>query len=287
MKTILLGVIALLFPIFLFAQTAKEAQDLSQVQKKITSLEKDNAMLKRQLGTVQKTLTQISEAEVSEHLDLAKHDSLVKAGQDSLQKNSGRVLKIEEDIAEIEHTLFLRCIGLILLTIVLILLGIIRWQTHRKTHLKNLEEIYLKLNAQREEREQRIAELKTLLENSANEFFTLKKETGEKLAVMNENISQVDKNLQNLLSERSDTLEHQIKDGLAGLRKDFHTGSAEFVKKLEEMQFGSALRINELSQKLTDSGRKLDEQITSVHKKTEELKTVMAREIEDIRSKFE
>jgi len=53
------------------------------------------------------------------------------------------------------------------------------------------------------------------------------------------------------------------------------------------MQALANLRINEIAQKLTDSGRKLDEQITSAHKKTEELKTVLAREIEAIRSKFE
>ncbi len=287
MKTILSGIIALLFPIFLLAQTAKEAQDLSQVQKKVTALEKSNAMLRQQIGSMQKTLNQINEAEAAEHLNLVKQESMFRAGQDSILKNSGRLYKIDEDIAEIEHSLFLRCIGMILLTLVLIVLAVIRFQTHRKSHLKILEEIYTKMNAQRDEREQRIAELRALLEQTATGALALKKETGDRLSLMNDNISQVDMNLQNLLSERSNNLEHQIKDGLTFLRKDYHAGSIEFVKKLEEMQALANLRINEIAQKLTDSGRKLDEQITSAHKKTEELKTVLAREIEAIRSKFE
>ena len=287
MKTILSGIIALFIPLFLLAQTAKEAQDLSQVQKKVTALEKSNAMLRQQIVSMQKTINQINEAEVAEHLNLVKQESMFRAGQDSILKNSGKLYKIDEDIAEIEHSLFLRCIGMILFTAVLILLGIILWLTHRKTHRKDLEEIYARMTAQREEREQRISELRALVEQSALDFAAMKNETGERFAVMHENIAQVDKNLQKLLSERSDSLEHQIKEGLTGLRKDYHTGSTEFVKKLEEMQALANLRINEIAQKLTDSGRKLDEQITSAHKKTEELKTVLAREIEAIRSKFE
>lgn len=287
MKTILSGIIALLFPIFLFAQTAKEAQDLSQVQKKVTSLEKSNAMLRQQLNVVQKTVVQINEAETLEHLHMMKQDSLFRAGQDSIRKSSGKFNKIEEDIAEIEHALLLRCIGLFLLTFVLVILGIILWVSHRKTHRKDLEEIYAKMNAQREEREQRISELRAIVEQSAKDLQALKNETGERLSLMHENIAQVDKNLQNLLGERSDSLEHKIKDGLVGLRKEYQAGSLEFVKKLEEIQAFANQRISEVAQNLADSDRKLEEQITSAHKKTEELKSALAHEIEDIRSKFE
>jgi hypothetical protein len=46
-------------------------------------------------------------------------------------------------------------------------------------------------------------------------------------------------------------------------------------------------RLNELGQKVVDSGKKLDDQISAAHKKADELKTTLAKEIEAIRSKFE
>ena len=61
----------------------------------------------------------------------------------------------------------------------------------------------------------------------------------------------------------------------------------EFMKKLEDLQALASSKISELGQKVADSGKKLDDQITAAHKKTDELKTVMAREIQAIRSKFE
>ena len=90
-------------------------------------------------------------------------------------------------------------------------------------------------------------ELRADLAQSKNEISTLKKETGERLAAMNDNIAHADKNLQTML----------------------------------------VAKIAELGQKVADSGKKLDDQILAAHKKTDELKTALAREIEAIRSKFE
>ena len=287
MKTILSGIIALIIPLFLFAQTAKESQDLNLVQKKINKLENENGRLKTQLNGVQKSIAKMNEAEAREHLDLAKHDSVAKAAQDTVKSYSARLLKMDGDIAETEHALMLRGLGFLAVLILLIILIAVRWWTHRGTHRKNLEEVFEKMKAQREEREKRVAELKALIEQSENELAVMKKETGERLAALSENIAHVDRNLQNLLSERSANLEHQIKDGLVRIKKDHEDGSKELLKKLEDVQALAASKINELGQKVVDSGKKLDDQISAAHKKADELKTVLAKEIAAIRSKFE
>jgi len=269
MKTIISGIIALIIPVFLLAQTAKDPPDLSQIQKKINKLENENTRLKTQLNGMQKTLKTMSEAEVAELLVFTKYDLLIKANQDTVKSYSGRLLKGEEDNAEIEQALMWRTLGFLVVLVLLILLIAIRWFTHRGTHRANMDELLEKMKAQREEREQRLSELKAVLEQSmkaqreerekriaeiramldqsANELAALKKETGDRLAMMNENLAHADHNLQSLL----------------------------------------ASKITELGQKVEDSGKKLDDQISAAHKKTDELKTVLAREIEAIRSKFE
>jgi len=287
MKTIFSGIIALIIPLFLFAQTAKETQDLSQVHQKISKLENENTRLKSQINGVQKSITKMNEAEIQEHLELLKHDSMSKASQDTVRSYSGRMLKMEANIAEIEHALFMRSLGFILLLIIIVILIAVRWWIHRGTHRKNLDEVFDKMKAQREEREKRITELKAILEQSGNEMSSLKKETGERLAAMGDNIAHVDRNIQTLLNERSTNLEQQIRDGLGRIKKEHEEGSREFHKKLEEVHSLVTSKVNELGQKVIDSGKKLDDQITAAHKKTDEMKTILAKEIEAIRSKFE
>ena len=247
MKTMLSGIMALIIPVFVVAQTSKDAPDLSQIQKKINKIENENTKLKNQLNSVQKTLNQMTQAEIKEHSDLAKHESLARANQDTVRMYSGRIQKLEEGNAEIEHALMLRTIGFLVVFILLIILLVFVGLTHMGKQRKSLEELLEKMKAQREEREQRVAELRADLAQSKNEISTLKKETGERLAAMNDNIAHADKNLQTIL----------------------------------------AAKVAELGQKVADSGKKLDDQIIAAHKKTDELKTALAREIEAIRSKFE
>jgi len=287
MKKIFAGIIALVIPLFLFAQTAKEAQDLNQVRQKVSKLENENTRLKSQVSGVLKTIAKMNEAEMKEHLDLAKHDSLSRAGQDTVRSYSGRLLTMESNISEIEHALKLRTEGFILLLIIIFILIAIRWWLHRGMHHRHMDEVMAKMTAQREEREKRIAELRAILEKYDSEITGLKKETGDRLSSMTDNIAHVDRSIQALLNERSAGLEQQIKNGLERLRKDHEEGGKEFLKKLEDVQSLVSSKVNELGQKVVDSGKKLDDQITAAHKKTDELKTVLAREIEAIRSKFE
>ena len=287
MRKIFAGIIALLIPLFLFAQTAKEAQDLNQVRQKVSKLENENARLKGQVSAVQKTISKMNEAEMKEHLDLAKHDSIARANQDTVRSYSGRLLTMESNIAEIEHALKLRTQGFILLLIIILILIAIRWWLHRGMHRKHMDEVMAKMSAQREEREKRIAELRAILEKYDSEITGLKKETGDRLSSMSDNIAHVDRSIQSLLNERSAGLEQQIKNGLERLKKDHEEGGKEFLKKLEDVQSLVSSKVNELGQKVVDSGKKFDDQITAAHKKTDELKTVLAREIESIRSKFE
>jgi len=288
MKKIFSGIIALIIPLFLFAQTAKEAQDIDQLRQKINKVEKENGRLKQQLSLVQKSVVKINEAEAKEHLDLAKHDSIAKAAQDTVISYSGRLLKIETDLAWISHSLKLRSIGLIVFVILLILVIAVRWWTHHRSHHKDQEELLEKMKAQRDEREQRIAELRTVLEksekellekmkaqreerekrvaelrsvieNSQNEFSAMKKETGDRLAAINDNIAHLDKNLHTLLSERSNDLENKIKDGLSRIKKENEEGNKEFLKKLENVQSlitSVTTKINDLGQKVIDLGKK-------------------------------
>jgi len=287
MKTILSGIIALIIPLCMFAQTSKDAQDLNLVRQKITKIENENARLKSQLNNVQKSFVKMNEAELKEHLDMAKHDSLTKANQDTVKTYSARLLKMEEGIEEIEHALMLRGLAFGLIILLLIILIAFRWFTHRGTHSKNMDEVQKKMKAQREERERRIAELKAVLDKSESEMSALRQETGDRLVAFSDNLAHVDRNLQTLLNERSNTLEQQIRDGLARIKKDSEEGNREFLKKLEDVQTLAASKIHELGQKVVDSGKKIDDQIASAHKKTDELKTVLAKEIEAIRSKFE
>jgi len=287
MKTILSGIIALIIPLCMFAQTSKDAQDLNLVRQKITKIENENARLKSQLNNVQKSFVKMNEAELKEHLDMAKHDSLTKANQDTVKTYSARLLKMEEGIEEIEHALMLRSLAFGLIILLLIILIAIRWFTHRGTHSKNMDEVLEKMKAQREERERRIAELKAVLDKSESEMSALRQETDDRLVAFSDNLAHVDRNLQTLLNERSNTLEQQIRDGLARIKKDSEEGNREFLKKLEDVQTLAASKIHELGQKVVDSGKKIDDQIASAHKKTDELKTVLAKEIEAIRSKFE
>lgn len=264
MKKIFTGIIALIIPLLLFAQTAKEAQDLEQIHKKINKIEKENARLKQQLTGVQKSIVKINEAEVKEQLDFIKQDSIAKAAQDTVRSYSGRFLEVEKDIAEIEHALLLRCIGMIVFVIVLILVIGFRWWTHKKTHRKELDELLGKMNTQREEREKRIAELRAVLDQSQNDLSAMKKETGDRLIALSDNIAHVDRNLQTLLAERSNNLEQLIKDGLTRIKKENEEGGREFLKKLENVQAlitSVTSKINDLDQKLANLGKKLDDQI--------------------------
>lgn len=287
MKKIFAGIIALLIPIFLFAQTAKEAQDLNQVRQKVSKLENENSRLKTQVSGVLKTISKMNEAEMKEHLDLAKHDSLSRANQDTVRSYSGRLLKMESNIAEIEHALLLRTQGFIMLLIIILILIAIRWWLHRGMHRKHMDEVMAKMNAQREEREKRIAELKASIEKYEGEILSMKNETGERLSTMTDNIAHIDRNIQVLLNERSAGLEQQIKDGLARLKNDHEEAGKQLLRKIEDVHSLVSSKVNELGQKVVDSGKKLDDQINAAHKKTDELKTVLAREIEAIRSKFE
>jgi predicted PurR-regulated permease PerM len=287
MKTILSGIIALIFPVLIFAQNAKEAQDLTQVRQKINSVEKENQQLKRQLSGVQKTLSKINEAEIAEQAKFKKYDSIVKSGQDTVKSYSARILQNNTNIAEIEHALKLRTIGMIIILIVIALVILLLWWTHRAVHTRQQNELLDKMKAQRDEREQRISELKVLIATTENEFALFKKETGDKLATLGQNITQVDKGLQILVNDKSYSLETQIKEGFARHRKEYEEGAKNLTKRIEEVHSLIGTRINELGQKVVDSGKKLDDQISAAHKKADELKTVLAREIEAIRSKFE
>ena len=287
MKTILSGIIALIFPVLIFAQTAKEAQDLTQIHQKMNSIEKENQQLKRQLSGVQKTLSKMNEAEVAEQATFKKSDSIVKSGQDTVKSYSARILQVNANIAEIENALKLRTIGMIIVLLVLVLGIMLLWLTHRGIHSKQQNELLDKMKAQREEREQRVSELKGMIAATENEMALLKKEVEEKHAALSYNISQVNKNLQTLVDEKSGSLEAQIKEGFARHKKEYEEGAKNLSKRIDEVHSMIGNRLNELGQKVVDSGKKLDDQISAAHKKADELKTALAKEIEAIRSKFE
>lgn len=287
MKAFVSALIALLFPVLLLAQPGREAQDASQFQKKLALIEKENSQLRKQLSAVQKSLAAMDQAETAERKEMMKRDSAVKACMDTVGTYNARIQKMESGREEIEHALWLRTMGFIILLIVIILLMAYRLWAHGARHRKDEEEFTGRLKAQREEREQRIGELRQLTGQLGEDLGALRRETGSRLESLSESISMIDRNMQVLIAERSNDLEQQIRQGIAGVKKDLESGQRDFLTKLGEVEalFGS--RVSELGQKVVDSGKKLDEQITAAHRKAEDLKTVLAREIEAIRSKFE
>jgi len=288
MKKILLGIMALIIPLSLFAQTAKEAQDIDQIRQKINKVEKENTRLKQQLSGIQKSIAKMNEEKAKEQLDFLKQDSVAKAARDTVNSYSGRLLKMEKEISEIIYDAQLRDIGFLVFVILMILVIVFRWWNHRKTHRKDQDELLEKMKAQREEREKRIAELKTdleksenellekmkaqreerekriaelrvMVEQSGNELSVMRKETGDRLAAMSDNITHVDKTLQTLLTERLNNLEQKIKDGFLGLNKEHEEKNKEFLKKHENVQtLISSLtsKLNDLGQKIVDLGKK-------------------------------
>ncbi|MDD4554237.1 MAG: hypothetical protein PHP04_08560, partial [Bacteroidales bacterium] len=88
MKKLFAGIIALLIPVTLLAQTAKEAQDLTQVMNKIKKVEKENQYLKKQTGSLQATVTSLTEQLATLNKKIAGSDSIVKSGQDTVSTYS-------------------------------------------------------------------------------------------------------------------------------------------------------------------------------------------------------
>jgi FtsZ-interacting cell division protein ZipA len=253
----------------------------------MNSIEKENQQLKKQLSGVQKTLVKMNETEAAEQATFKKYDSLVKSGQDTVRSYSARILQLNANTAEIENALRLRTIGMVIGLIVLVIVFLVLWWTHRGLHGRQQSDLLDRMKAQRDEREQRIHDMKGLIASVENEVALLKKEMEEKHAALNQNISQVDRNLQILIGDKSETLENQLKEGFLGFRREYEEASTTMTKKIEEVHSMVGNRISELGQKLVDSGKKLDDQITAAHKKADELKTTLAKEIEAIRSKFE
>jgi t-SNARE complex subunit (syntaxin) len=259
MKKIFLGIIALIIPLVMIAQATKESQEIEQLRLKVLKVEKENSRLRQQLNTLQKSVTTLNESETKERMDVLKQDSIAGAAQDTVRSYSGRLLKMEQNIAGTENTLKLRCIGMIVFVILLVLVLAIRWWTHIKTHRKEMEDLFSKLNSEREENELRVAEIKGILDQSGNEMSALKKETGERLNLLSDNIARADNSLQVLLNEKTNNLEQKLKDGLAGFKKETDEGNKELLKKIENMQAlltSVTSKISELGQKVSEFGKK-------------------------------
>lgn len=288
MNKIFTGIIALVVPLFLFAQTAKEAQDIDQIRQKIHKVEMENARLRQQLSGIQKSLVKINEAGAKMQLDFLKQDSAAKAARDTVNSYSGSLLNMEMEIDKIKSDENQRFIGFLVFAILLILVIAILWWIHHKIHRrdqdvlldklkaqreerelriaelktsfeKSQNELLEKMKAQREEREKRIAELRNVLEQSGNELLAIKKETGNRFSAINDDLARVDKNLQNLLEERSHSLEQQIRDGFLRIKKEQDETGKEFLKKHENVQslvHSFTSKLNDLGQKIADLGKK-------------------------------
>lgn len=283
MKKIVTGILALIIPVFLFSQSGKEVQDLNVIQKKLATLEKDNFYLKKQLQGVQKAIASWNMAEAGEQLEMKKLDSVMRAAQDTVTSYSAKLLKLQEDLDEVGSTLKMRRIVFGLVILVILIMIAVRWFLHGKAHKAEVADLEEKMQAQKAERDQKIAEVYDKMQAQKEERDAKFAQLGALLKAQESLGEMKFTELHGKLHAQKEEREQRISEILARI----HTTNDEQDRKLAELRSLLEQQGKEMIQKVADAGKRLDEQIISAHRKTDELKSALTREIQDIRSKFE
>ncbi len=159
MKRFIPGIMAILIPFWLVAQTAAGAQDLEKVSNRLKKVEKEYYQLKKQVQSHQRSVAALDSATAAQGMSLRVSDSALKAATDTVSTFHARIAAAEEDLSVIYGKLWFRLIGGIVILVVVILLLIYLFILPGKKAAKVREELLEKLKFQREEREQRIGEL--------------------------------------------------------------------------------------------------------------------------------
>lgn len=236
MKKLFAGIIALLIPVTLLAQTAKEAQDLTQVMNRIKKVEKENQYLKKQTGSLQATVTSLTEQLATLNKKIAGSDSIVKSGQDTVSTYSARIAKTENEVARVSGAILIRT-WIFLVILVLITGVIIYFQVAvRNRQSGDKAELMEKLKAQRDERERRISEVLGLLESAKAEQNEFQHTTRERITNLSGQIvtaeEQIRGELNNLILKR----EKENKESFTQIKESQDKLKEEFLLKLTALQ---------------------------------------------------
>lgn len=236
MKKTIAGIIALLIPVFLFAQTAKEAQDLTQVMNKIKKVEKENLYLKKQTGSLQATTVSLTEQLTALKKKIAANDSVVKSGQDTVSSYSARISATENKVAQISDALMTRTWFFVIILVLIIGFIIFFWVAVRNRQSLDKAELMEKLRAQRDERERRISEVMVLIESTKAEQTDFHNTTRDRLTTLSGQLVTVEEQIRNELKDQVVKSDKQQKETFDRLKESQSTMKDEWVMKLSSLQ---------------------------------------------------
>jgi len=288
MRKVVTGILALIIPVFLFAQTAKEAQDLTQIQQKINRLERENQQLKKQGAAVQKSLARMGEAMAKEEITFQKYDSLIKGCEDTVKTYSARIGNAEQLTIGVKHAMRVRTIIVIILLLIIFLAILIRWLTHVRQHAKEKEEWLEKLKNQREEREKRIGEVTGMILKHEEEHTGFRQSIEERVSHLKNDLTVLDGSLRQLIGEKSVHLENQLREKFEKGVKDQERGIQEVAQKVNEMDTkgsGMVRKLDEELRKHDEIHKKLMDQLVALQKSSDEIRVSLTREIQQLKNK--
>lgn len=236
MKKIFAGIIALLIPVTLLAQTAKEAQDLTQVMNKIKKVEKENQYLKKQTGSLHATVVSLTEQLATLNKKIAASDSLVKSGQDTVSTYSARITKTENEVAQVSGAIMTRT--LIFLVILVLIIGFIIYSLViiRNRQSGDKAELMEKLKAQRDEREHRISEVMGLLETARAEQSEFQHTTRDRISNLSGQLVTAEEQIRSELTNLILVREKENKESLTGVKESQDKLKDELLLKLNALQ---------------------------------------------------
>jgi hypothetical protein len=278
MKKLSTGIIFFMIPLFIFAQT-KDVQDPAQVTQKVNRLEKETQQLKKQSADMQRSIIKISDAMAKEQSTFRTFDSVVQANRDTVSFYGSKIKEVQVGQLQTAYDVYIRSlIFLVFFAAVLILLIFLQW-THRKQHMREVEELLGKLKSQRDEREKRIEEVITLIKRNQEAFVAFQSETEGNFVKERSEMFRQEEKLKQLVTEKTDQSE-----------KYFFERIALIVEENTKLMNQTGEKFAGIDQKLAESSKFREElidnytnQFNTLRKDTAELINLLTREVKEIK----
>jgi hypothetical protein len=278
MKNLAAGIIFIMVPLFISAQT-RDAQDPALTAQKVSKLEKENLQLKKQTTDLQRSVQKITEAMAKEQATFQTFDSVVQANRDTVTYYSSKITAVQRNLWGTAYDLYIRSIVFIaFLAGAIILMILLQW-THRRQHAREFEEFLSKLKLQREEREKRIEEVIALINRNYESLLVFKTDTEGNFVKERAEMFRQEEKLKQLVSEKNGQTEITLSEKLAHIADENYRS----VKQAEE-------HISRLEEKITDTGRLREElinnytqQFNTLRKDTAELINILTKELKEIK----
>jgi hypothetical protein len=278
MKNLAAGIIFIMVPLFISAQT-RDAQDPSLTAQKVSKLEKENLQLKKQAAELQRSVQKITDAMIKEQATFQTFDSVVQANRDTVTYYSSKITAVQRNQWGTAYELYIRSIVFIaFLAGAIILMIILQW-THRRQHAREFEEFLSKLKIQREEREKRIEEVIALIKRNQESLLELKSDTEGNFVRERAEMFRQEEKLKQLISEKTGQTEITVSEKINHIADEHY----RLVKQADE-------RITGLEEKITETGRLREElinnytrQFDTLRKDTAELINILTKELKEIK----